>query len=235
MKPRLTPASRHAAAFTLIELLVVIAIIAILASLLLPALGKAKDRSKRLGSLNNQKQVLVASHLYEQDNPTWFYYTGSVSDDRGPASLYPRLIPNQKTFICPGTKNVIRTNLSTQAGWTTVLQDLITTSRGDRESSAGGHSYEYWLYYQDAPRASVRKQPNDGMPPASVILLVDADDALGAPAPANINNFPDSVNNHGRDGWNWGFVDGHAEWMNRVRTVPGLAASLMTTNASMRP
>ena len=86
---RFNPRMKLRRAFTLIELLVVIAIIAILAALLLPVLGRAKQNAHRTACLNNLKQIMIATHLYADDNGGHLPFPNSFhSDPIGPGWLY---------------------------------------------------------------------------------------------------------------------------------------------------
>src|ERR1041384_7808281 len=67
--------------FSLIELLVAIGIIFLLAALLLPALGKAKGRAKRIACANNERQLMLAWTMYSADSNDRLVLNGEPSAD----------------------------------------------------------------------------------------------------------------------------------------------------------
>ena len=99
---------KTAAAFTLIELLVVIAIIGVLAALLLPTLGRAKETARATACLSNLHQAGIALQIYVQENNNKMPVMRDVSTDPAVAATNTFPAINQVLAAQLGNTNVLR-------------------------------------------------------------------------------------------------------------------------------
>ncbi len=148
---RILSRGRHAArvGFTLIELLVVIAIIGILASMLLPALGKSKEKAHEVKAMNAMKQMGLAFDMFLHDNESKFPATaGSTTNsvmwlnpiDPTKSQVLDymggSLESMNKLLICPKDRQSPTRTLSGNAGvmypWSFSMNSNVTSKRTDQ-------------------------------------------------------------------------------------------------------
>ncbi len=117
-------------AFTLIELLIAIIIVGILAAVLLPSMQGARENAKRVGCVNNLRQIYFAVEMYGQDNngkwvaaykwmpltPSEVIWNGFSSSNLG--ALFPKYIDDIKVLYCPAADKYYKAYFGTDGEWT---------------------------------------------------------------------------------------------------------------------
>lgn len=275
--------ARHRSAFTLIELLVVIAIIALLVSLLLPALGTAREAGRRTKCLAAQKMIVLAAMMYadQHRNGVFIPTPGGGDDDLAYLSDF---IEQPQAAICASTRNVVDAKAVLYAddprnkyGHNAFVHLIASADNGlDNvgtisypDFSKGGHSFEVWSWmssveassrfiyptgwydrswgnnshYQQraikpgdpiwrvegaslnpslednpepAPgRRSILKNLRNVEHPSRMLIVLDSDQDHRDNNAETLNNWPEAQNNHGKDGVQMGFLDGHAGFIKR--------------------
>ena len=183
-------------AFTLIEILVVIAIIAILAAILFPVFGRARENARRSSCQSNKKQIGIGFAQYTQDYDERFpiadiplsALTNTVLGGYA-GSLQPYL-KSAQIFQCPSETNGVITNIDYGVN-SAICAD------------ASGINQAQLLY-------------------SSNIVL--GFELAGTDANGGNTNGQDPITDRHLEGANYSFADGHVKWLGKTKT-PSVTAS----------
>ena len=234
-----TPKQCLRGGFTLIELLVVIAIVAILASLLLPALARAKERAHRAACLSNLRQIGVAFVLHNDDHESRFPdrrdLKSSLPGGYRPWTTWPPSDPRSGWAAV-----VLRDYLQDTAVWSCPaahVKPFQTAAQCAQETGTTPNALttRYWLWRFDNRDAAVPLDNFWGKTEDGIVgdLQLAANPAIGIPNGASDVElavdpyFPNTIGSvapelKGRavhaGGRNRLYLDGHAEFFRDRRT-----------------
>ena len=154
--------------FTLVELLVVIAIIAVLASLLIPAVTHSLWQAKRVACMNNGKQMGLGSLQYANEDSHEAFSGGAGGCDDDMNWLFPLYVPNFEVTSCPARKTRVDTENTVTVGSAEYRERLhgrdFIYADLTRQGLAEGNGMSYELFACLNWRGAANSQYTQGFP-----------------------------------------------------------------------
>jgi len=210
-------------AFTLIELLVVIAIIAILAAILFPVFGRARENARRSSCQSNLKQIALGIAQYTQDYderyPNVDVNTGIVTNPGWAYAIQPYL-KSEQIFQCPSE--------------TTTMVAPATNNLENRATTPGFSDY-YFNYNMGSQSESALSYTSntvsmgDGTQTGSSFIGVAGSANYNRRNPEGTGAAAAGVRH--LEGANYAFADGHVKWLKAERIATGASGCSGGANA----
>ncbi len=202
-----------------------------------------------MSCLNNAKQLMLGSIMYSDDDAKGLFAESVDDGDDDQSWLYPNYVRNTASFICPSTQNFIRTNtIRLLPSGRITLADLTYFATSKKNPGSSYEVFSWWGYTYGSRYPSARKSRSNVQAwvyqypstyaynrslvgtvagPSRACLFLDGDSGFAGTR----NNIPDPVDNHGADGGNISFCDGHVEFVSAKPVSKYITAIYLATDA----